>query len=251
MICHPKIPSHSRLFLSSSFYFPVIYRNTEIRCINSASLIKEGRLLYELLVEKAVRFSEFPLKDDSSFKDFEVKTSYQDEDDDVVSFSTDDEFSDGWKQFLERCEAGVFRVSVTVVQRDTVMESQQENESQQSEESQVFDNKMLQGLRVRYCGGRRERLHDRMRERHCGGRRERLYDRMRKRPIGWQQERLYDRMRKRPIGWQLERLYDRMRKRPIGWQRERPYVGRRACRYGNRWPARMRFHNNAYLFALE
>jgi len=86
----------------------------EIRRVTASAFIKDGCLVYRLLFKKIVKFSGVDVGDDSSLKQFEVKTSYSDEDGDKISFSSNAEFIDAWKN----CDGLVFRVKSSVEKKN-------------------------------------------------------------------------------------------------------------------------------------
>jgi len=88
--------------------------DNEIRRVTASNFIKDDCLVYRLLVKKAVQFSGMGTGDDSSLKNVEVKTSYTDEDGDVISFSSKAEFVDAWKNCAEK----VFRVKSKVIRKN-------------------------------------------------------------------------------------------------------------------------------------
>jgi len=122
--------------------------DNEIRRISAEALIYENQLSYKRLVKRAVKYSDFKVDDDSSLKNFDVKCSYTDEDGDVISFSSNTEFVDAWKQLKGK----VMRIWVTV-QKKGSSATLSATSNVKSEETQV-DESMMPGRKGRACGGR-------------------------------------------------------------------------------------------------
>lgn len=123
--------------------------DTEIRRINAAGFVKDDTIFYKVLVKKAIRFSGFEVVGDSSLKDFDVKTTYVDEDGDVITFTSNSEFSDAWKNNTEK----VFRVSVTVQKKNVdVPEDTKVDTPEETLQEELVENETAPARVGRRCG---------------------------------------------------------------------------------------------------